>query len=49
MMTSIGSEITGLRQVALTVSDVGRSVEYYRDAVGLKFLFSAGPNLAITS
>jgi predicted enzyme related to lactoylglutathione lyase len=46
MTTSIGSEITGLRQVALTVSDVARSVEFYRDAVGLKFLFSAGPNLA---
>jgi catechol 2,3-dioxygenase-like lactoylglutathione lyase family enzyme len=44
--SSTGSEITGLRQVALTVSDVSRSVEYYRDAVGLKFLFSAGPNLA---
>ena len=44
--TSTGSEITGLRQVALTVSDVARSVDFYRDAVGLKFLFSAGPNLA---
>ena len=43
---STGSEIMGLRQVALTVSDVARSVEFYRDAVGLKFLFSAGPNLA---
>lgn len=44
--TSTGSEITGLRQVALTVSDVTRAVEFYRDAVGLTFLFSAGPNLA---
>jgi len=45
-VTSTGSVITGLRQVALTVSDVARSVDFYRDAVGLKFLFSAGPNLA---
>ncbi|MEO8334391.1 MAG: VOC family protein [bacterium] len=44
--TSTGSEITGLRQVALTVSEVGRALEFYRDAVGLTFLFSAGPNLA---
>jgi methylmalonyl-CoA/ethylmalonyl-CoA epimerase len=44
--TSTGSEITGLRQVALTVSEVARSVDFYRDAVGLEFLFSAGPNLA---
>lgn len=41
-----GSEITALRQVALTVSDVGRATAFYRDALGLSFLFSAGPNLA---
>jgi methylmalonyl-CoA/ethylmalonyl-CoA epimerase len=44
--TSTGSGILGLRQVALTVSDIGRSLPFYRDAVGLSFLFSAGPNLA---
>ena len=38
--------ITGLRQIALTVSDVARSTAFYRDALGLPFLFSAGPNLA---
>ncbi len=44
--TSNGSEVTGLRQIALTVSDVARATAFYRDAVGLPFLFSAGPNLA---
>jgi methylmalonyl-CoA/ethylmalonyl-CoA epimerase len=44
--TSTGSEITALRQVAVTVSDVERGLAFYRDALGLKFLFSAGPNLA---
>jgi methylmalonyl-CoA/ethylmalonyl-CoA epimerase len=44
--TSTGSEITALRQIALTVSDVERGLAFYRDALGLKFLFSAGPNLA---
>lgn len=47
-MTTIasGSAVTGLRQIALTVSDVARATEFYRDAVGLSFLFAAGPNLA---
>lgn len=35
-----------LGQVALTVSDVERSTAFYRDAVGLPFLFAAGPTLA---
>ncbi|MEO8621690.1 MAG: VOC family protein [bacterium] len=40
------TDITAVRQIALTVSDVGRSIEFYRDKLGLTFLFSAGPNLA---
>jgi catechol 2,3-dioxygenase-like lactoylglutathione lyase family enzyme len=40
------AEITGFRQIALTVSDVGRSTAFYRDALGLPFLFAAGPTLA---
>ncbi len=40
------SEIQGLMQIALTVSDVAKSTTFYRDAVGLKFLFEAGPSLA---
>ncbi|NUO38711.1 MAG: VOC family protein [Gemmatimonadaceae bacterium] len=35
-----------LGQVALTVSDVERSTAFYRDKVGLRFLFAAGPTLA---
>ena len=41
-----GSPITAVRQIALTVSDVERAIAFYRDALGLPFLFSAGPNLA---
>lgn len=41
-----GSHLTAIRQIALTVSDVGRATAFYRDALGLPFLFSAGPNLA---
>jgi len=36
-------------QVAITVGNVGLAVAYYRDVLGLKFLFSAGPNLAFLS
>ena len=43
---SNGAELTAIRQIALTVSDVSRSTAFYRDALGLTFLFSAGPTLA---
>jgi catechol 2,3-dioxygenase-like lactoylglutathione lyase family enzyme len=32
-------------QIALTVGDIGRSVSFYRDALGMRFLFQV-PNLA---
>ena len=35
-----------LGQIALTVRDVSVSLPFYRDILGLPFLFSAGPNLA---
>ena len=40
------SEVRGLGQVAMTVGDLPSSVAFYRDQVGLPFLFSAGPSLA---
>lgn len=36
----------GLGQVAVVVSDVARAIVFYRDMLGLRFLLSAGPNLA---
>ncbi|MDQ2665906.1 MAG: VOC family protein [Gemmatimonadota bacterium] len=44
--TASATDITGVQQIALTVSDVARAKTFYRDAVGLPFLFDAGPNLA---
>ena len=38
-----------LNQVTVTVSDIGIALPYYRDVLGLAFLFSAGPNLAFLS
>ena len=41
-----GTEVTALGQIALTVRDVAASTAFYRDAVGLRFLFAVGPTLA---
>lgn len=35
-----------LGQIAITVSQVDTALAFYRDILGLPFLFSAGPNLA---
>jgi methylmalonyl-CoA/ethylmalonyl-CoA epimerase len=37
--------LDGLKQIAVNVKDVDRSTAFYRDALGLRFLFSA-PGLA---
>src|SRR5215469_11916225 len=33
-------------QIAITVSDVAKALPFYRDALGLRFLFSPSPSLA---
>lgn len=38
--------ISKIGQIAITVSDVDSAIGFYRDTLGLEFLFSAGPNLA---
>jgi methylmalonyl-CoA/ethylmalonyl-CoA epimerase len=38
--------IHGIGQVALTVRDVTASTAFYRDRVGLRFLFAPAPTLA---
>jgi predicted enzyme related to lactoylglutathione lyase len=35
-------DITQIAQIAINVHDTNRAVEFYRDALGLKFLFAAG-------
>lgn len=39
-------KLSAIRQIAITVSDVERALEFYRDVLGISFLFSPGPNLA---
>lgn len=38
--------ISEIGQIAITVSDVAKAKAFYRDILGLAFLFDAGPNLA---
>lgn len=39
-------KLTKIRQIAVTVSDVATALAFYRDALGLGFLFQPGPHLA---
>ena len=38
--------VTGVGQLAIPVADVDRSLQFYRDVLGLRFLFQAPPGLA---
>lgn len=38
--------ISEIGQIAITVSDVAKLLPFYRDVLGLQFLFSGGPQLA---
>ena len=39
-------KLSDIRQIAITVSDVGTALPFYRDVLGLTFLFSPAPTLA---
>src|SRR5882672_3356823 len=41
--------LSEIGQIAITVGDVAQATVFYRDVLGLKFLFGAGPNLAFLS
>ena len=39
-------KLSTLRQIAIAVADVDAALHFYRDILGLAFLFRAGPELA---
>lgn len=43
---SPATSLSEIGQIAITVGDVAAATAFYRDVLGLKFLFGAGPNLA---
>lgn len=49
MSSPVTPALSEIGQIALVVSDVATATGFYRDVLGLKFLFSAGPNLAFLS
>lgn len=38
--------LSEIGQIAIVVGDMAQATVFYRDVLGLKFLFAAGPNLA---
>ena len=45
-MTSIDHGLDQIGQLAITVRDLERAVTFYRDALGMRFLFEAPPRMA---
>ena len=43
---SEASKLSEIRQIAVTVGNVDAALGFYRDILGLEFLFRAGPDLA---
>lgn len=45
-ITGQGLGLATIGQIALSVQNVERATAFYRDVLGLRFLFAPGPNLA---
>src|ERR1043166_6613304 len=45
-MTLSALRLSEIGQIALPVRDLGRAIRFYRDTLGMKFLFDAPPALA---
>lgn len=43
---SAKTKLSSIRQIAITVSEVDKALEFYHEVLGLELLFRAGPNLA---
>jgi len=46
MTTASSPQLSQIGQIAISVSDVARAVRFYRDTLGMRFLFEAPPALA---
>lgn len=44
--TTMDKTVSDIGQIAVTVSDVAKALAFYRDGLGLAFLFSPAPTLA---
>jgi methylmalonyl-CoA/ethylmalonyl-CoA epimerase len=46
MMTDTSTRLSTIGQITLVIKDLARAVEFYRDRLGMRFLFQAPPSLA---
>ena len=46
MMAAASAGLGQLKQIAMAVRDVPRATTFYRDTLGVPFLFGAGPDLS---
>jgi methylmalonyl-CoA/ethylmalonyl-CoA epimerase len=46
MSNNLDSRLTHIGQIAINAHDLERATAFYRDALGLKYLFSAPPKMA---
>src|SRR5262249_53545882 len=46
MTTTIDIRLSQISQISMNAEDINRATEFYRDILGMKYLFSAPPNLA---
>ncbi len=46
MTTTTDVRLSQIGQISLNARDINRATEFYRDILGVKYLFSAPPNLA---
>ena len=46
MATASGFGLSAIGQIAVNAHDINRAIDFYRDKLGMKFLFTAPPGLA---
>ena len=46
MTTASGFGLSAIGQIAVNAHDINRAIDFYRDKLGMKFLFTAPPGLA---
>lgn len=46
MTTTTDIRLSQIGQISVNAQDINRATEFYRDILGMKYLFSAPPNLA---
>ena len=46
-LSNANFKLNEIGQIAVPVSDIDRAIAFYRDVLGMRFLFKAPPGLAV--